>query len=167
MGTLRLTLLRHGHAQPIASAADDFERQLTARGRVEATGVGARLLLAGLVPDLVLASSARRTQATAQLMAAACSMSKDRLECRDELYNASAEAIWQVVATQAGRARHVLVVGHNPGISELASRLAAGTAGLPRRVDLPPAGLVTATWNHPAWGRLEVDDARDAQQFLP
>ena len=167
MGTLRLTLLRHGHAEPIAGAADDFARQLTARGRVEATGVGARLALAGLVPDLVLASTARRTQATAQLMAAACSIAKDRLECRDELYNASAETIWQVAATQAGRARHVLVVGHNPGISQLASRLTARTAGLPRRVDLPPAGLVTATWHHPAWANLEADDARDAQQLLP
>ncbi|MFI4890720.1 MAG: SixA phosphatase family protein [Steroidobacterales bacterium] len=168
MGTLRLTLLRHGHAQPPDEAAEDFGRQLTARGRTEATQLGKRLAKAALIPDLILASSAQRTQTTVQLLAAALSVPAGRIQCLDELYNASAHRIWSVATTQAGTwhagaAQHVLVCGHNPGISRLASRLGAH----PQALDLPPAGLVTGVWNHQSWASVQAAGATGVQHLLP
>ncbi|MFI4891153.1 MAG: SixA phosphatase family protein [Steroidobacterales bacterium] len=168
MGTLRLTLLRHGHTQPQHEAAQDYERQLTARGRTEARHMGERLAKASLVPDLILASSARRTQTTAQLLAAAAMVPAGRIQLLDELYNASADRIWNIAtahagAWHAGKARHVLVCGHNPGISRLASHLGVD----PQARDLPPAGLVTGTWHHQDWTALQAADATDLAQLLP
>ena len=169
MGTLRLTVMRHGHAEPIDAAPDDYVRQLTVRGRGEASGMGERLLRAGLVPERILASSAQRTRTTAVLAAAALGLAEHRISFLDELYNASEERIWEIVRDQAADAQHLLLVGHNPGISRLAAELAASSGTLPRRIDLPPAGLVTVRW--PAgpgdWPALERALADSAQILLP
>jgi phosphohistidine phosphatase len=167
MGTLRLTLLRHGHAEALIEGADDFARGLTKRGRADATAMGQRLAKVHLVPELILASSAQRTQLTVQLLAAAPSMPKDTIQYLDELYNASAHQIWDIAIAHAGNFTHVLVCGHNPGISRLASRVAAGTPALARHLDLPPAGLVTALWNSATWTSLQAADATAAQLLVP
>jgi phosphohistidine phosphatase len=163
MGTLRLTLLRHAHAQPPTAGAEDFVRPLTARGRAEATEMGKRLAQAGLVPDLILASSAQRTQMTVQLLAAACSLSQGRIRYLDELYNATARRIWETALSNAGKSAHLLVCGHNPGISRLASGLGAD----PEALDLPPAGLFTGLWHHDGWKSLRMAEATELQHLRP
>ena len=169
MGTLRLTLLRHGHAEPIDAAPEDYVRQLTVRGRSEATAMGERLARAGRIPELILVSSAARTRTTAQLAAAALGLPATHIAPLDGLYNAEAPRIWELVRSEAGKAQHVLVCGHNPGLSRLASELAAGSGTLPRRIDLPPAGLVSAVWpaHRAGWPDLALADARDAELILP
>ena len=167
MGTLRLTLLRHGHAEPLLEGADDFVRELTKRGRADATAMGQRLAKAHLVPELILASSAQRTQTTVQLLAAASHTPKEKIQYLDELYNASAHQIWDMAIAHAGQHAHVLVCGHNPGISRLASQVAAGTPALARRLDLPPAGLLTARWNTGSWASARAADASSAQLLVP
>ena len=131
--------------------------------------MGERVVRAGLVPDRILASSAQRTRATAQLAAAALGLAALHITHLDELYNADEGRLWEVIRGAADGARHLLLVAHNPGISRLASELAAGSGALPRRIDLPPAGLVTAQWQGPQaeWPRLVLADARDAQLLLP
>ncbi len=91
-----------------------------------------------LLPDRILASSARRTRETARLAAAAAhfSGSIDELE---ELYLAEPEAYITAVRRHAPDAQRVLLVGHNPGLEALALIL----TGDP--VSLPPAGLVVCT----------------------
>jgi phosphohistidine phosphatase len=169
MGTLRLTLLRHAHAAPAEAAPDDFLRQLTERGRREAREVGERLARAGLVPARILASSAQRTRTTAQLAATALGLPAAGITQLDELFNADAQTLWEVLRREAGGVRHLLLCAHNPGISRLASELAAGTGTLPRRIDLPPAGLVTAVWEapQPQWQPLVLTDAQGAEMLLP
>jgi phosphohistidine phosphatase len=167
VGTLRLTLLRHGHAEPLLEGADDFVRELTKRGREDATLMGQRLAEAHLVPELILASSAQRTQTTVQLLAAAASMPPGTIRYLDELYNASAHHIWDIAVAHVGKHAHVLVCGHNPGISRLASRVSAGTPALARPLDLPPAGLVTALWHRESPTSLQAAGATDAQLLVP
>jgi phosphohistidine phosphatase len=167
VGTLRLTLLRHGQAQPQKQATEDFARALSIRGRAEATTMGRRLAQIPLVPDLILASSAQRTQATVQLLAAAAAVPKDRIRYLDEMYNASAHRLWDLVSVHAGAARHLLICAHNPGISRLATRLAAGTPQLARPLDLPPAGLLSVLWHQGSWASLQQDDATAGQLLVP
>ena len=144
MGTLRLTLLRHGHAVPADAAQDDHARELTARGHREAGAMGERLLRAGLVPELILASSAVRTRTTARLAALALGLPAATIREQDSLYDAGEQTLWNVLLVNAGKSRHVLLCGHNPGISGLASELMAGCGAPSRRIELPPAGIVTA-----------------------
>ncbi len=167
MGTLRLTVLRHGHAWPREAHQEDYERTLSPRGEAEAREMGARLVGRSLVPDLVVASSATRTRATASGLAAVLGLGANRLVLLDELYNASAAQIWQLLtsggAWRVGQPSHVLVCGHNPGLSLLAGQFGPQ----PRHLDLPPAGLVTACWPQAPWESLEPGSATHSECLLP
>jgi len=151
VGSRRLTLLRHGQAQPADAAALDFERPLTQQGRLEARDMAERLLRRGLVPELILTSPAERALGSAQILAQTCGTGAAQVRCVSELYLATPQAVWRLLADQDDSTRHILICGHNPGLSELASRL--GPA--PSQRVLATCGLATAAWHEPCWQTLE------------
>ena len=89
MGPRRLTLLRHGQAQPADAAAPDFERPLTQHGRLEARDIAERLLRRGLVPELILTSPAERALGSALILAQTCDIDAAQVRCERELYLAT------------------------------------------------------------------------------
>jgi phosphohistidine phosphatase len=155
MGTRRLTLLRHGRAQSIDSCAEDFERTLTRRGMVEAEEMAARIVHRSMIPDLIVVSPAERAWSTAAVLAAACELDSKQVRCARELYLATPETLWRLVQGIEASVKHLLICGHNPGLSQIASRL--GPKPQPR--DLPTAGLATAVWSAVAWAGLEPETA--------
>lgn len=153
MGPRRLTLLRHGEAQNIDTCAEDFDRVLTRRGVAEATEMADRLVHRGLQPDLILCSPAERAWATAQIVATACELEEKQVQCARELYLAPPEITWRIVTACAADFQHVLVCGHNPGLSEVASRLGP----TPANRELTTAGLATALWQAADWSALRPE----------
>ena len=85
----------------------------------EAEATAKRLLEQELVPDLLLASPARRTQQTADIIAREHGFGSRRVKRDEHLYLAAAEDILKVVRATGPKVEHLAVVGHNPGISEL------------------------------------------------
>lgn len=116
----QLVLLRHAKAATDSDTGEDFDRPLAPRGREDAPVVGKALSQAGADPQLVLVSTARRTRETWGLIAP--NFPKAKVEFRDELYLAESEILLEA-AEKAGVER-VMVVAHNPGLHELASRMA-------------------------------------------
>jgi phosphohistidine phosphatase len=117
----RLILFRHGKAEPDSVSGDDFDRRLAPRGLRESADMGARLADLGFAPDLVLVSPAARTRET--WAAAEAHFPKAQAQFDDELYHADSGSI-RLEAERAGeKAATVMVVGHNPGLQELAVRL--------------------------------------------
>lgn len=116
---LRLMLLRHAKSDWPDGVAD-IDRPLARRGREAAPRMGAYMADEGLHPDLVLVSPARRARETWDLVAPALGEVETRSEPR--IYEAPAERLLQVVR-EAGRARGLMLVGHNPGFEDLARRL--------------------------------------------
>lgn len=113
-----LILLRHAKAVRAHEADSDEARGLTGRGRRDAAAAGAAIASAGLKPTLALVSTSERTRQTAEH-----GLADFNLEMRfeDALYHAALESIWD--AFVASDAASVVIVGHNPGIGELASML--------------------------------------------
>jgi phosphohistidine phosphatase len=169
VGTRRLTLLRHGKAEPADANPEDFERALTHRGGLEAQEMAKRLLHRNLVPDLVLVSPAERAWATAEIVAATCELDAKQLQCARELYLGAAEKIWRLLANRAASLHHIMICGHNPALSQLASRLGPK----PQRRELATAGIATAIWHNAEWAamrpesadRCELDDPESAAEF--
>jgi phosphohistidine phosphatase len=160
VGPRRLTLLRHGEAEPIDARVEDFERALTRRGILEAEKIAARILQHRLVPDLILASPAERAWGTAEILARACELEITQLQCERELYLATPETTWRLLAGRDDAIRHILICGHNPGLSQLASRLGPS----PERRTLPTGGLATAEWHHHAgWSSLQPQTAASCE----
>jgi phosphohistidine phosphatase len=136
---LILTLVRHAHAEWPNYSGKDFDRPLTDRGQADALATAREILATGLHPDLLISSTARRTRDTALILARELGLATAAVRFTDRLYNASADKLEMAAQDASGRMKHVLLVGHNPGISDLARRL-TGDATLAL---LPPAGWVT------------------------
>ena len=118
---LTLILLRHGKAAA-ESSGSDRDRALTGRGRRDARDAGARLGALGLNPGLVLVSTAVRTRQTAEhALADLAGVGETRFE--DQLYGASESSLLATLRAEGGAASPVLVIGHNPGLGELARSL--------------------------------------------
>lgn len=117
----RLILFRHGKAEAESASGDDFDRKLAPRGELESARMGGTLAELGLKPDVVLVSPAARARET--WAAAEPHFLNARVSYDDELYHADSAAI-RHAAEKAGKGvGTVMVVGHNPGLQELAVRL--------------------------------------------
>ena len=119
----RLILFRHGKAEAESVSGDDFDRRLAPRGVRESAGMGAQLAELGLTPDVTLVSTAARTRET--WAAAATHFPDSRVSYEDDLYHADSGAIRREAERAGEAADTVMVVGHNPGIQELAVQLLA------------------------------------------
>lgn len=118
----RLLLLRHAKTEPAGPDIEDHERELLARGRLDAPAMGLYLAAKKYLPDLILSSSARRTVETSEAVIEKLPR-KQHVEYTDRLYLAGAREMLSVVRSAKATATTLLVVGHNPGIEQLASLL--------------------------------------------
>ncbi|RMF36019.1 MAG: histidine phosphatase family protein [Alphaproteobacteria bacterium] len=121
----RLVLIRHAKSSWSDPELEDFDRPLNHRGRMAAPVAGAWLAEAGLTPDHVLLSPARRCVETWERMARQLDHPPaPRLE--PELYMADPDTMLRILRNAPATAGTVLLIGHQPGLSSLARRLAGG-----------------------------------------
>lgn len=159
----RLMLLRHAKTERAAPGERDRDRKLMKRGRADASAIGAYMAHHGFLPDLALVSSAKRAQETWALVTPAFAKAP-RTITDERIYNASPEALISAIG-ETRKAHTLAVIGHNPGLHNLALQLiAGGDVGMRKELNekLPTSGLVVIDlpvddWAllHPHAGRLE------------
>jgi phosphohistidine phosphatase len=151
----QLTLIRHAKAVEASMLEDDHERALRGRGRRAATELGREL--AGQIPDLILCSSAARTRETVACAIAVWPHSPPVLYERD-LYLESAPRLLRRLERIAPDIGGAWLVGHNPGIHDLARHLAGRAAGVERFAELtqhfPTAARAVFTIDTDRWSDL-------------
>jgi phosphohistidine phosphatase len=149
----QLILLRHAKSSWTSGARGDVDRPLSDRGNRDAPRMGKRLLSRQARPGLLLASHATRAQRTATLVARALRLPADLIRTEESLYLAEPAAVLAVVAAQDDAHSCLIVVGHNPGLTDLANRL------LPELAldNLPTAGVVAIDFATTRW--LDVAEA--------
>ena len=122
-----ISIMRHGHAAPQQPGQTDFDRPLDARGIVEVSDVARHWRNRTALPDVILASPAVRTRQSAEILLRDWDASMVP-SLRQPLYNAALDTLVAELRAQLGALRmtgHLLLVGHNPGMSELATWLDA------------------------------------------
>ncbi len=128
MPSRRLITIRHAKAAP---GADDRRRALTLRGQRDAAAVGEWLAAGGLSPDRVVVSPSTRTRQTWELAAEALSTAAlgapAAAEVDDRIYDNTTDELLAVAADTPADAAIVILVGHSPGVHELAVLLDAGS----------------------------------------
>jgi phosphohistidine phosphatase len=146
----RLFLIRHAKAEP-GVGQDDYERALTDRGRDDARRLAAVLAARGQLPAVLVHSGALRTKQTAEIFAAHWPR---RVELQEEvgLYDATLEMLYARTQALSDSVECVGLVGHNPGIHELAATLAGAGADL-RRMALkyPTCAVAVIDFEVPSW----------------
>ncbi|GGG41545.1 phosphoglycerate mutase [Caldovatus sediminis] len=133
----QLLLLRHAKSCWDDPRLPDHARPLNARGRRGAAAMARTMRELGLAPEVVLVSSARRTLQTLEALAPL--PDSPIVEPLDALYLATPQTLLATLRRVPETARSVLLIGHNPGLHELALAL-VGAAG----VAAPPPGAADA-----------------------
>jgi phosphohistidine phosphatase len=121
-------LVRHANAEWPRYEGTDFDRPLTPQGLTDAASTASAIVEAGHRPDVLLTSPSRRTMQTASIIAGALQLPEASVVQISELYNAAADVLDVELRKAFLCADTVLVVAHNPGISELA-RMLTGNPG--------------------------------------
>ncbi|HYX73741.1 MAG TPA: histidine phosphatase family protein [Steroidobacteraceae bacterium] len=159
----RLTLMRHADARWQDAGLSDLERPLNRRGAAAAETMARRLLELALVPQLLLVSPARRTQQTGEIVAQVLSL-PPRLVMSDEaLYLASAADLLKAVQATGPRVAHLLVVAHNPGVSELVQQLIAEAEAS----GLATAALCSIEIECDHWSAVGIAPVKDVMRETP
>lgn len=130
-----LILLRHAHADTAGAGQPDLDRPLSAIGREEARAAGDWLREHGLLPDRVLCSPSARTR---QTLAALGDIGGAPATLEPAIYEASPGTLAALVDAQRD-AERLLLVGHNPGLEQLAALMHSGQSGDYR--GMPPGGI--------------------------
>ena len=146
----RLTLIRHAKSSWRNPELPDFERPLNHRGEQDAPRMGRRLADRGLVPDLLLVSPARRTRLTAEAIAEQLAVDSGRITFDERIYLATVGELVALLRTIDEKLGNVLLVGHNPGITDLANYLVGG-----RLENVPTCGVFSVELPIPGWRDLE------------
>jgi phosphohistidine phosphatase len=160
-----LSLLRHAKSSWADAGLDDFDRPLNARGENAAPRMGEFMARNGIVPELILCSSAARTRQTLDLVLPRLP-GNPKVVLEDALYLASEGALLARIRKVSAAVRHAMLIGHDPGMHALACALAG--SGRRRELDalaekFPTAALAVIAFSARAWpqvkrgaGRLEL-----------
>jgi phosphohistidine phosphatase len=158
----RLMLLRHSAAERANPGESDQARQLSPEGRADAATIGAYLGSHAFRPDRVLVSPSTRTRETWRQVAAALRTAPEAI-FDERIYDATAQNLFNVIAEAAGDARSVLMLGHNPGLHELAILLVA-TGDIDTRERLrenfPTSGVAIIDFAIDNWAKLHPRSGR-------
>ncbi len=155
-----LYLLRHAKSSWDEPTLADHDRPLAPRGRRAAKLMAEHLRRKGVAPELVLCSTSRRTRQTLTRITPGLGKNSE-VEIEPELYAASAADLLKVLHEVPDEVESVMLIGHNPGIQDLALSLARGGPEIARvRRKFPTAALATlelkGSWRELTPGSAEL-----------
>jgi phosphohistidine phosphatase len=162
----RLRLLRHAKSSWDEPGLDDHDRPLAPRGRRAAAAIAEHLQASRQRPELVVCSTASRARQTLEILIPVLDAAD--VEFEPALYHASLERLRRLVAALPDAVDDVLVIGHNPGLQELAADLAL-PGELRSRVEekLPTGALATLEGPMDRWDELAGGGVTLASLVLP
>jgi phosphohistidine phosphatase len=149
----RLYLLRHARAAWASPGERDFDRVLDATGHAEARSVALQAYTAGLAPERIISSPARRCAETTAVFLEAFGNLSARYD--EQLYSGGVEAYVENIR-QCQAVRSLMLIGHNPmidALSHLLTRQGEIAAVLPH--GYPTAGLLALDFHQPMTGPLK------------
>lgn len=169
----RLLLLRHAKARREAPAGGDHARALAPRGRAAAAKIGDTLRTGDWLPDFVICSDAKRTVETLEIALAGLGH-RPEVVFEPRAYLADWPLLLELLRAAPGSARNVMLVGHNPGMEQLAAALARPPKGTSERAaarhladKFPTAALAVLEFTVKDWKRLAPATGRIADFVCP
>lgn len=153
---LTLILLRHTKAEAGSLSIADQDRALATRGRKDAARLGVYIVAQRLQPELVLVSPACRTRETWEL--AALPSSPDiQMKFEPLIYETTAARLLAIIRRTPATVKRLMLVGHNPGLEDLARDIMRDAEPLPRmRLErkYPTGGLAVLTFEQSNWSQI-------------
>ena len=145
-----LSIVRHAKSSWGDTSLPDRKRPLNKRGKRDAPIMGKRISDHGIRPSLIVTSPATRARTTAKIIAGELTYPNEFLQREDQLYLASLDEILDVIAAQDNGFNSLMIVGHNPGLTDLVNFLQPGLT-----INLPTAGVVSVQVDQDNWNLFE------------
>lgn len=120
---LYLTLIRHAKSSWQDAGVDDFHRPLNRRGLADSSWMPAQIARRVDMPEQIFCSAAVRAVQTCQALCDEYAIDATKVVVDAALYLAAAGEIMTYLGNNAGQARHVFVIAHNPGLTNLFNHL--------------------------------------------
>lgn len=159
-----LTILRHAKSGWDAPVDRDFDRPINARGQRGAVLMGEYWAKSDWPLDWIIASPAVRVTETLDHFQPAAGLADLEPHWERRVYLASAATLLDVVREAGAVGDHLMLVGHNPGLEDLAMMLVPYDAAIPGRVaieeKLPTASIVRIMFDIDAWSALKENSGK-------
>ncbi len=144
-----LILVRHGKSSWKEASVADIDRPLNKRGKRDAPFMGKRLREMRIKPDLIISSPAKRARKTAEMIAGELDFAAREIAIRDAVYRAGAGGLIDLVNAVGDHQACVILVGHNPDLTDLANRLADQPIE-----DIPTCGIISLKFPVTSWKKV-------------
>ena len=152
----KLFVLRHAQSAGKQSRQRDYDRDLTAVGEAKAKALGQKIKKANINIDLILSSDAVRTRRTVAFLNETLQLTEAKIQFETELYDALLIEWIDKIHKLPDEVQVVMVVGHNPALSMLATKFHHTL------VDLEPCELMAFEFDVNSWDEIE----NTAQEIL-
>ena len=150
-----LSLLRHAKSSWKDPGLDDFDRPLSNRGKANAPMMGKHMAARGIKPEAIISSPAVRARCTAEILAKELHFDHLVLLFDPRIYEADGEMLLDFVRNLKETWQDVVMVGHNPGFTELANLLA------PCSIDnIVTCGVVRLEFPFDSWQEITAMSGR-------
>jgi Phosphohistidine phosphatase SixA len=156
----KLLIIRHAKSDWNTSFISDFERPLNERGLRDAPLMGSFLKEKQHIPDLIISSGAKRAISTAKLVSKKLNYKGDII-VNNEIYNASADDIKNVINTIEEKYKTVFIFGHNPGLSHLVNDLTS------QWIDIKTCCVTVLDFTVKKWNHIIKDTAIFKEHYSP
>ena len=143
-----LFLIRHAKSSWDDTALPDKDRPLHDRGKRDAPKMGKRLARRDVKPDLILSSPAMRALMTAEIIAKKLDYKRKDIVVDDRLYAGEADDLLNVIHKLGDKRERVILVGHNPELTELAHRLSSEIT------HMPTCAVAAFTFDAKSWSNI-------------
>ncbi|HET7869404.1 MAG TPA: histidine phosphatase family protein [Actinomycetota bacterium] len=162
-----LFLLRHAKSSWDDPSIDDHDRPLAPRGRRAAARIADQATKAAIRPDLILCSSAMRARQTLERIAPSLGRQTE-ISIERSLYAATEDRLLERLHAVAEEVDSVMMIGHNPGVQDLALLLAReGPLRNLLEDKFPTAGLATLAFGPAGWKDLERESGELVDFVVP
>lgn len=147
-----LILVRHAKSSWKDISLNDFDRPLNKRGKHDAPFMGKLLAEKNLIPDLIISSPAIRASSTAKIIAEKLDYQNGEIIWDENLYEASANDVLNIINEIDKNIKVLLIVGHNPGLSNISNYLSKSFIN-----NIPTCGTVVFSFEK-NWGEISQND---------
>lgn len=150
-----LYLMRHAKSSWEDHSLRDIQRPLNKRGHRDAPFMGRQLKSKGIFPQMIITSPALRALSTASYVAREINYPLSKINTNKRLYEADEEEILQVIKEVDPSIDHLLIVGHNPGLTDLANRVSTDPID-----NIVTAGIYSVQFDCLKWKDIGKSKAR-------
>ena len=158
----RVVIVRHAKSVPYGYE-DDFNRDLSDRGKNDAVLVSRELKNQGIIPGIMISSPAKRALKTARIFADNLEFDRKRIEDNEDIYESlTTSEFLELIQSLPEETQTAFFFGHNPGVYYFVSNLLKHY-----NQDMPTCGTVAIDFNVEKWKKVEARTGKMAVRLTP